>query len=70
MTVNEGVIVKATNGVAICGLTLPTWSGALDAMSSTAGQLLPIISLIWLVIQMFFFTRKQIKTYLNKDKSE
>lgn len=59
MHINEGVIVKTTNGIAIGGLTLPAWDSTLAAVSSTAAQLLPIISLIWLIIQIFVFIRKQ-----------
>ena len=59
MQINEGVIVKTTNGIAIGGLTLPAWDSTLASVSATAAQLLPIISLVWRVIQIFVFIRKQ-----------
>lgn len=46
-------MVKATNGVAIGGLTLPAWWPSLMQVSEVAGLLVPIASLIWLSVQIY-----------------
>lgn len=46
-------MVKATNGVAIGGLTLPAWWPSLMQISEMAALLVPIASLIWLVVQIY-----------------
>ena len=49
---HEGLMVKATNGVAVAGVTLPAWHPALAHASDIAAQLVPILSAIWLLAQI------------------
>ena len=57
---NEAVIVKMTNGVALGGLTLQAWWPSLMQISQIAGALVPILSALWLSLQIFkfFFMQK------------
>ena len=52
MRLTEATMVKATNGVAVGGLTLPAWWPSLMEVSEMAGLLVPILSLIWLSVQI------------------
>lgn len=52
---NEGLIVKTTNGVALAGVILPAWLPSLEAASRVAGHLVPILSALWLVVQVARF---------------
>lgn len=51
----EAGVVKVTNGVAVGGLTLPAWLPALDAASNVAALLVPILSAVWLAVQIWRF---------------
>ena len=53
MRPTEATLVKATNGVAVGGLTLPAWWPPLMQVSETAGLLVPILSMIWLAVQIW-----------------
>lgn len=53
MKLTEATLVKATNGVAVGGLTLPAWWPSLMQVSETAGLLVPILSMIWLAVQIW-----------------
>lgn len=48
----EGLLTKATTGVAGAGVTLPAWWPSLAESSNLAAQLVPIVSLVWLVLQI------------------
>lgn len=49
----EAVIVKGTNAVALFGITLPAWWPSLLDASETAAALVPILSALWLIIQIY-----------------
>lgn len=53
MRPTEAALVKATNTVAIGGLTLPAWLPSLAQVSEAAALLVPIASLIWLLLQIY-----------------
>lgn len=57
----EGVMVKTTNGVAVAGMFSPAWLPTLSDASQIAAQLVPIISLFWLVLQIIGYIRKSAK---------
>lgn len=48
----EGWTVKVTNGVAGLGITLPAWWPTLAELSAFAAAVVPILSAIWLIIQI------------------
>lgn len=52
---NEGLIVKGTNGVAVAGLFSPAWLPSLEQTAGIAGQLMPVLSVIWLAVQIARF---------------
>ncbi len=54
----DRVIVPTTNGVALFGITLPAWLPSLDAVSTFAGQMVPILSAIWLIVQIWRFVAR------------
>lgn len=51
----EGVLVKTTNVVAVGGISLPAWLPALETASIIAAQMVPILSAIWLFVQIWRF---------------
>lgn len=55
MNRHEALMVKATNGVAVGGVTMPAWLPDLIQASVVAGQLVPILSAVWLVVQIARF---------------
>ena len=57
----EVMAMRATNGIALGGITLPAWLPTLDAMSGFAAQMVPILSAIWLIAQIarFVFGKKR-----------
>jgi hypothetical protein len=52
---------KATNYVAGVGVTLPAWEHSLDQLGTVATAMVPILSALWLIVQMVFYVRKQWK---------
>ncbi len=62
MNVNqyEGTIVKTTNVVAAGGITSPAWLPTLETASQVAANLVPILSAVWLVIQIGGYIRKRV----------
>lgn len=58
MTKHEAVMIKATNGVAVAGVTLPAWLPTLEAASRVAGHLVPILSAVWLAVQIVRFVQR------------
>ncbi|MFO1202996.1 MAG: hypothetical protein U1E58_10220 [Tabrizicola sp.] len=55
---NEAVMIKATNGVAVAGVTLPAWLPSLEAASQVAAHLVPILSALWLAMQITRFVQR------------
>lgn len=55
---HEGMMIKTTNGVAVMGLTLPGWWPSLEATSTVAAQMVPILSAVWLMVQIARFVSK------------
>lgn len=53
----EGLTVKITNGVAGFGLTLPAWWPTLAEASEFAAAIVPILSALWLILQIGRFIR-------------
>lgn len=51
--------MRATNGVAVGGVTMPAWMPTLAEASNTAAHLVPILSAIWLLIQIAGYARKR-----------
>lgn len=51
----EAVLKRATDGVAVGGLTLPAWVGHLQDVSAVAAALVPILSALWLAVQIARF---------------
>ncbi|WRH62027.1 MAG: hypothetical protein RSE12_16895 [Fuscovulum sp.] len=55
---NGSIAVKTTNGVAVAGITMPSWMPTLSEASVFAADVVPILSAIWLLIQIIRFLRK------------
>ncbi len=51
-------MTKTTTVVAGVGLTMPAWWPSLFETSSWAAQIVPIVSLIWLVLQIGRFVAR------------
>lgn len=62
---NEALTVKITNGVAASGLVLPVWWPTLNEISAFAATLVPILSAIWLVVQIVRTLRAKPKADAN-----
>lgn len=52
---SEGLALKTTNGVAAAGLTMPFWVPSLDQVSGVAGAMVPVLSALWLLVQIARF---------------
>lgn len=57
MMKQEGAAVKVTNGVAVGGLTISMWWPTLMQASEIAGAIVPILSALWLMIQIAWALR-------------
>ncbi len=57
--ISEVTTVRLTNGVALGGITLPAWWPTLLDVSTTAGAFVPILSALWLILQIWRFLRNQ-----------
>lgn len=55
MTKGAGVFDKATDGVAVAGVTLPAWEGAMAGVSHWATIAIPILSVAWLMLRITRF---------------
>ena len=55
----DGIMVKTTNGVAVAGIFSPAWIPTLSDASHIAGQLVPIFSLFWLILQILRSVRRK-----------
>lgn len=64
----EALIVKATNGIAIGGITMPAWWPSLAETSNVAAQLVPIASLIWILFQIYHHARRALRTWRAGDE--
>lgn len=60
-------MIKATTGVSTFGITLPAWWPTLEATSNTAVLLVPILSALWLGLQIGGFLRKWWRSYAVKE---
>jgi len=58
MTVSE----KATTWLAASAVVSPAWLPPLESMSEIAGDLLPILGVIWLAVQIGFKVREHCKS--------
>ncbi len=58
---NEVVMNRMTTGVAVAGMGMPAWMPSLDAVSGAAGLAVPILSAIWLGVQIARFVQGWIK---------
>lgn len=56
---NDPVIQKISSGIAAGAAISPWWLPALKAASDVAGMLLPIVGVIWLLVQMVAFLRRR-----------
>lgn len=56
---SEELTMRATNGVAVGGVTMPAWMPTLAEASNTAAALVPILSALWLAIQIVGYARKR-----------
>lgn len=45
-------MMRATNSVALAGLTMPVWVPSLEQISRGAGAAVPVLSALWLVVQI------------------
>lgn len=54
----ERVTDRATTGLAVGGVSLPAWWPSLDQVSSVAVELVPILSALWLVVQIVGYVRR------------
>jgi GH24 family phage-related lysozyme (muramidase) len=50
-------MIKITNGIALGGATSPAWWPSLEDVSNMATQLVPILSALWLAVQIIRFLR-------------
>lgn len=56
----EGAVAKATAVIATTGLTYPTWAHKVfEKTSSAAVQLVPILSVLWLLVQIWIAVSKE-----------
>jgi hypothetical protein len=53
----EPLLTKATNALALGGVSLPAWWPGLQETSEVSVLLVPIVSLVWLVVQIVRFLR-------------
>ena len=54
----EMVMSRITNTVAAGGVTMPVWWPSLGDVAGVSAQLVPILSAVWLVIQIIGYVRK------------
>lgn len=51
----EAMLKRATDGVAVGGISMPVWAPTLNEASNMAAALLPILSALWLAVQIARF---------------
>jgi len=54
----EATMIKVTNGVATAGILSPAWLPTLQEISSYAAALVPILSALWLAVQIVLLVLK------------
>lgn len=55
MTGKEHIVRRVTDGVSLGGVTSPLWRDGLDLASGVALSLVPILSALWLSVQIARF---------------
>lgn len=55
------ILDRATTGVAVGGVTLPAWWPSLQQVSEIAGQLVPVLSALWLGLQIVSFCLRRLR---------
>jgi hypothetical protein len=55
MTGQEHIVRRVTDGVSLGGVTSPLWRDGLDLASGVALSLVPILSALWLSVQIARF---------------
>lgn len=55
----EALIRRVTDGVAVGGLSMPVWWPSLERVSEVAADLVPILSAVWLAVQIAGYARKR-----------
>lgn len=53
--VREARMRRATDGLAVGGLTMPAWFPSLEHVSQGAALAVPILSALWLAVQIVRF---------------
>lgn len=56
---HEEMMVRTTNGVAAGGIAMPLWVPSLAEVSNGAAALVPILSALWLLLQIIGYARKR-----------
>lgn len=56
---NDPIIQKVTSGIAAGAAISPWWLPALKSASEVAGMLLPLLGVVWLIVQMVAFFRRR-----------
>lgn len=59
--ISEAALKRATDGVAVGGLSMPVWFPSLETVSNVAAQLVPILSAAWLAVQIIAYVRKRFR---------
>lgn len=54
----DGIFDRATAGVAVSAIVSPAWLPALEETSRIAGHLLPILGVVWLMVQIVLKIRR------------
>ncbi|MBU2936974.1 MULTISPECIES: lysozyme [Pacificibacter] len=67
MTKLEAMMTKTTTGISAVGVTLPAWWPTLEGASNVAVLLVPILSALWLLVQIVTFARKNWQAYHRAD---
>lgn len=56
---HEVAMMRVTNGVAVGGITMPAWVPSLGEVSGVASDAVPILSALWLAMQIVGYARKR-----------
>ena len=65
---SDPMAIKLANyGVAFSGLALPAWWPTLQDTSETAASFVPILSALWLIVQIYRHLRPHKKTPKGDD---
>jgi hypothetical protein len=58
----SGTAERLTDATAVAAVASPVWLPWLQTVSEISALLLPFAGLVWLVIQMIFFLKKETKS--------